>query len=100
MQIFMRHLGAKEDVLSRHARGTHAFADDAFGAVFPRRVDVAVARFQRGGDMLGPNITHAGRADADGGDLGAVRWKFWSKRHQAFLSSAFFSPAVGLRKNT
>ena len=110
MQVFVGHLGAEENLTSRDAGGAHAFADGALGAVFARGVDVAVAALQRGGDVLGANVAHARRAKADGRNGGAVSRQRRGERHgiafgcrlyaQPRLSSAFFNPSVGLRKNT
>ena len=55
-QIFVRHLGAEEDVAARHAGRAHAFADVALAAVFPRRVDVAIAELERGRDDLAATL--------------------------------------------
>jgi hypothetical protein len=71
-QVFVRYLGSQENLIARHAGGADAFADAALGAVFPSRVDVAIADFERGGDDLAA-IAQRGGAEADGGDFGAVR---------------------------
>ena len=83
MQIFVRHLGAQENIRPRHAGGADAFADHALGAVFARRIDMAVAGLERGSDMLGADVAHAGGAEADSGNFGAVRRKFWSQCHRS-----------------
>ena len=54
-QIFVRHLGAEEDVAARHAGRADAFADLALAAVFPCGVDVAIAELERGRDVLAAN---------------------------------------------
>ena len=64
VQIFVRDLGAQEDVAARHAGGAHAFADGALGAVFSRGVDVAVAGLEGRGDMFGAHRAQAGRANS------------------------------------
>src|SRR5262249_50882551 len=71
-QIFMRDFGGQENLTAWHAGGAHAFADAALGAVFPGRVDVAIAELQRGGDDLAA-IAQGGGAEAERGYLGAVR---------------------------
>ena len=55
-QVFVRDLGAEENVVARHAGRAHAFADAAFAAVFPRGVDVAIAELERGRDDLAANV--------------------------------------------
>ena len=85
VQIFVRYLGAQENVRPRHAGGAHAFADHVLGAVFPRRVDMAIAGLERGCDMLGTDVAHAGGAEADSGNFGAVRREFWGKGHRRHL---------------
>ncbi len=73
MQVFMRHLGAQEDLGARNAGGAHAFADLALGAILPSRVDVPVAELERGRDGLGVHVAHAGGAEPDHRHGGAMR---------------------------
>jgi hypothetical protein len=78
-QIFVRHLGGEENLVARHPRCADPFADAAFGAVFPRGVDVAISELERGGDDLAA-IAQRGRAVTDGRHLGAVRGQFGDRR--------------------
>ena len=55
-QIFVRHLGAEEDLAARHAGCADAFTDLGLAAVFPRGVDVAIAELERGCDVLAADI--------------------------------------------
>src|SRR5262249_34969169 len=71
-QVFVRDFGGQKNVAAWHAGGAHASADAALGAVFPGRVDVAIPDLQCGGNDFGA-IAQGGGAEADGGDLGAVR---------------------------
>src|SRR5262249_33343607 len=71
-QILVRGFGGQKNVAAWHAGGAHAFADAALGAVFPGRVDVAIPDLERGGNDFAA-IAQGGGAEADGGDLGAVR---------------------------
>jgi hypothetical protein len=72
-QVFMRDLGAQEDVRARDAGGAHAFADLPLGAVLPGGVDVPGAELQRGRDVLGAHVAHAGGAEPDCRHGGAMR---------------------------
>ena len=71
-QIFMRDLGGQENVAARYAGGAYPFSDAALSAVFPSRVDVAIADLERSRDDLAA-IAQGGGAEADGGHLGAMR---------------------------
>ncbi len=71
-QIFVRYFGGQEDLAARHARGAHALADAALGAVFPGRVDVTIAEPEGGRDDLAA-IAQGGGAEADRRQFGAVR---------------------------
>ena len=51
----------------------HAFADVALGAVFPRRVDVAVSGFQRDGNRFSGTAAELRGAKPDRRNRGAVR---------------------------
>jgi hypothetical protein len=79
MQVFVRNLRADEDVAARDAASAHGLADGRLGAVFPGRIDMPVAGFQRRSHVLGGDVTHARGAEADGRNFGVVRLKHRGK---------------------
>ena len=72
-QIFVRHLGAEEDVAARHAGRADAFADLALAAVFPRGVDVAIAELERGRDVFAADVAAAEVRGAEARSRGSRR---------------------------